>query len=268
MLNFAAISPHPPLIIPTIGKPEDIKLVLETIKGMKKLADIFSESGVETLILISPHAPLQFDQFTVNKALSFSGNFQNFGDFKTEIILKNDHGLINEIEKNCKKQKIPIKSIDLIELDHGSLVPLYFLSQGSPNFKLVHLAFSFLDFKIHYNFGKTLKKAIDSYSLINTNKKIGIVASGDLSHRLLANAPGGYSPEGKKFDKKLIDLIEKKDIKGILNLDPDFIEAAGECGFRSILILLGALDGLNWEPEILSYEGPFGVGYLVVNFKI
>ena len=59
----------------------------------------------------------------------------------------------------------------------------------------------------------------------------------------------------------------KKDIKGILNLDLDFVEAAGECGLRSILILLGALDGLNWKPEILSYEAPFGVGYLVTNIK-
>jgi aromatic ring-opening dioxygenase LigB subunit len=280
MLTFASITPHPPLIIPTIGKPEDLKLVQNTVKAMEKLAGIFNNSEVETLILISPHGPLQFDQFTINKALSFEGHFKNFGDFETEIIFRNDLRLVQEIEKNLKEQKIPVRSVDLIELDHGSLVPLYYLSLPSskkssgedknktPDFKLIHLAFSLLDFKTHFEVGKILKKAIDSYSLIRANKRIGIVASGDLSHRLLPDAPGGFSPEGKKFDKKLISLIEKKDVKGILNLDPDFVEAAGECGFRSILILLGALNGLNWKPEILSYEGPFGVGYLVVNFKL
>jgi len=263
MLAFASICPHPPLIIPTIGKPEDLKLVQNTVKAMEKLAGIFNNSGVETLILISPHGPLQFDQFTINKALSFEGNFENFGDEETELIFRNDLKLVQEIEKNLKKEKIPVRTVDIIELDHGSLVPLYYLSKLKPDFKLVHLAFSFLDFKTHLEAGKTIQRAIN-----NERRAIGIVASGDLSHRLIPDAPGGFSPEGKKFDKKLISLIEKKDVKGILNLDPDFVEAAGECGFRSALILLGALNGLNWKPEILSYEGPFGVGYMVANFKL
>ena len=263
-LVFASISPHPPLIIPTIGKPEDLKLVASTIKGMEKLSEIFRDSGAETLVLISPHGPLQFDQFTINQSPSFEGNLHNFGDFETEFIFRNDRELIKAIEKNCKNQKIPVRMLDLLELDHGSLVPLYFLSQKSQrDFKLVQLAFSFLDFQTHFNFGKIIKEVTQQES-----KKIGLVASGDLSHRLLPDAPGGYSPEGKKFDKKLMSLIEKKDIKGILNLHPDFVEAAGECGLRSVLILLGTLEGLNWKPEILSYEGPFGVGYMVANFKL
>lgn len=264
MLSFAAICPHPPLIIPTIGKPEDLKLVSNTIKEMEKISEIFHKSEVETLILISPHGPLQFDQFTINQSSSFQGNLHNFGDFETEFIFRNDRELIKTIEKNCRNQKIPIRLVDILDLDHGSLVPLYFLSNKSKHdFKLIHLAFSFLDFKAHFDFGKIIQSAIK-----DNPKKIGIVASGDLSHRSTKNAPGGYSPEGKKFDEKLIKLIEKKDVQGILNLDLDFVEAAGECGLRSILILLGVLDGLNWKPEILSYEGPFGVGYMVVNFKL
>jgi len=264
MLSFAAITPHPPLIIPTIGKPEDLKLVPNTIKEMEKISEIFHKSGVETLILISPHGPMQFDQFTINQSPSFQGNLNNFGDYETEFIYRNDRELIKKIERNCKNQKIPIRLVDILELDHGSLIPLYFLSNKiKGDFKLVHLAFSFLDFKTHFNFGKIIQSIIK-----DSPKKIGLVASGDLSHRSAKNAPGGYSPEGKKFDEKLIKLIEKKDVQGILNLDLDFVEAAGECGLRSILILLGALDGLNWKPEILSYEAPFGVGYLVVNFEI
>jgi len=45
---------------------------------------------------------------------------------------------------------------------------------------------------------------------------------------------------------------------------------AGECGLRSFCFLLGILEasGIDWQPEILAYEGPFGVGYLVANFKL
>jgi aromatic ring-opening dioxygenase LigB subunit len=91
-----------------------------------------------------------------------------------------------------------------------------------------------------------------------------------MSHRLKEDGPYGLHPSGPKFDQKFIELLKKKDITGILDLDLDFLEEAGECGLRSFCMLLGALEGtkINWQPEILSYEGPFGVGYLVANLKI
>jgi AmmeMemoRadiSam system protein B len=106
-------------------------------------------------------------------------------------------------------------------------------------------------------------------NIINqTNKRIAVVASGDLSHRLTKDAPAGYSPIGKEFDKKIIKLLKEKKIKEILNLDPKFVDQAGECGFRSILILLGVFKDINFDFDVLSYQGPFGIGYLVANFKI
>ena len=267
-LVFASICPHPPLIIPTIGKPNDLKLVAKTIRAMEELAKIFKETKTGTVILISPHGPFQPDQFIINQSPTLTGNFYNFGDVETELFFKNDQNFLKEIETETKNAKIPLGKVNIEEIDHGSLVPLYYLRKSKLDFKIVPLAFSLLDFKTHFAFGKAIQKAIINYCTIRANSTIGIVASGDLSHRLTLDAPAGYSPRGKEFDEKLIELIGKKDVKGILNLDPDLIEDAGECGFRSILILLGALDGLNWQPEILSYEGPFGVGYSVINFKI
>ena len=81
-------------------------------------------------------------------------------------------------------------------------------------------------------------------------------------------APAGYDPLGKIFDEKLAKALSCVDIKSILNLGTELIERAGECGLRSAVILLGALDGLKVKPEILSYEGPFGVGYLVASFEV
>ena len=57
----------------------------------------------------------------------------------------------------------------------------------------------------------------------------------------------------------------------ILNMGEELVEEAGECGFRSIIILLGALSNLQqttYNLQLLSYEGPFGVGYLIANVKI
>jgi len=54
----------------------------------------------------------------------------------------------------------------------------------------------------------------------------------------------------------------------LFNLDPQVIDKAGECGFRSLMILAGILDQLAINPELLSYEGPFGVGYAVASFTV
>ena len=95
----------------------------------------------------------------------------------------------------------------------------------------------------------------------------GASCFGDLSHRLI-HAPAGYEPLGTEFDRKLVDVVSRLDAQAVLDLDPNLIERAGECGLRSITILLGALQGLAVKPQVLSYEGPFGVGYMVASFSI
>jgi len=263
MLTFAAFLPHPPIIIPTIGSPLDLQKVSKTLKSIEKITEIFGQTHSETVIIVSPHAPLFPDAFSLNLSPTFVGRFLNFGDFSTELMYKNDLNLANSILEATNSTNIPIRTIQSNELDHGTLVPLYFLSQTQPSINLVSLGFSFLSRVTHYNFGKLLQKVI-----LKENKKIAFVASGDLSHRLTKEAPAGFSPKGKEFDEKIVKLLQEKNVQGILNFDENLAEEAGECGYRSLLILLGILDSINWKPEILSYEGPFGVGYLVANFSI
>lgn len=38
---------------------------------------------------------------------------------------------------------------------------------------------------------------------------------------------------------------------------------AGECGYRSMLVAIGVAQGGTQNCEVISYEAPFGVGYLV-----
>lgn len=115
----------------------------------------------------------------------------------------------------------------------------------------------------HYAWGKDIASRLK-------DKRLAWIASGDMSHRLCEDGPYGFHTLGPKFDKKFIELLKAKDIEGILNLDPELVEGAGECGLRSFYMMLGALtkEKTRWQSEILSYEGPFGVGYLVAEFKI
>ena len=104
---------------------------------------------------------------------------------------------------------------------------------------------------------------------MESDKKIAVISSSDLSHRLKKKSPGGYSPKGAKFDNKLIEYLAdpKTAAANILKMDSKLIEAAGECGLKPIVVLLGILDGLENEAKILAYQTDFGVGYLSLNFK-
>lgn len=258
---FSAIVPHPPILIPAIGK-ENINRLKATVDSYAKLEEDLYASQADTIIIISPHGRLQAEAFTINLSPEFKGNFEDFGDLTTKFSLKGDVALAHRIKEKFET-KVPLQLISEPKLDHGAAVPLYLLTGHLAKIKIIPLYYSGLDLTAHYNFGQTIKS-----KLLNSSERIAIIASGDLSHRLSENAPAGFSPKGKKFDKKLIDCLLKKQTEEIIRFKPELIAEAGECGLKSIMILLGVLDELKYEPQPLSYESPFGVGYLVMNFRL
>lgn len=262
MLVFACITPHPPILIESIGK-ENLEKIKKTREALLQLEEELYAAKPEIIVVISPHnSETHPDYFTVNLSPNFESDFREFGDFITKLSFKGNGQFAHQIKTEAE-DKIPTTLISSSVLDHGSLVPLYYLTKHLPNIAVVPVSFSLLDFNKHLLFGQILKRAC-----VKSNKRVAIVASGDLSHRLTKDAPAGYSPVGKIFDKKLIQALETKKTDEIFAFDDQFIEQAGECGLRSFLILLGTLSKINYQPELLSYEGPFGVGYLVMNFAI
>lgn len=267
-LNFAAISPHPPIIVPGIGSSQDSQKVAETVQAMRKLAKSFQEAEIDVLIVISPHMLIYSDRFNVCGMKKLFGSFAPFGAPDIIMEFTNDLELAREIDENSQKNNLKTllynNDGEFFEMDHGLMVPLNYLTgQQESALKVIPIAYSHVDRAQHFAFGQVLKDVLQKYPA-----RTGLVASGDLSHRLIQGAPGGYSKAGKEFDKKIVEDLKNAKIQEIMYYDEDFIEDAGECGYRSILILLGALDGLDIKPEILSYEGPFGVGYLVANYKL
>jgi len=199
---FAAISPHPPIILPSVGSEKDRAQVKNTIKVLENLGEILVKSKPNSIIISSPHQ------------------------------------------------------------DWGFNVPLFFLAKELKAEVKYYLT-GFESPEIHFNNGKKF------YQNLKNDKNYALIASGDLSHCLKEDGPYGFHPDGPKFDKALIEFLKKKDVKNFLKLDEMYPEA-GECGLRSFSFLLGILEEakINWKVEILSYEGPFGVGYLVANFKL
>jgi MEMO1 family protein len=263
MIVFSAITPHPPILIPEIGK-KNLQFVEKTTAAMTRLGEELYAAKPDTIVIISPHGPLLADAFALNMSTHFEVQFKEFGDLATHFSLKGDVGTIHHY-KELLEDKMPVVLVNQPELDHGAGVPLYFLTKGldKKKIKIVPVSYSLLDYEKHYQFGIKLQS-----DMLNDTRRIAIIASGDLSHRLTEDAPAGYSHWAKKFDETIVKKIKAKDGQGLLKLDPDFIEEAGECGLRSIIILMGILNSIDFKPEVYSYEGPFGVGYMVAHLAL
>ncbi|MDO8499485.1 MAG: AmmeMemoRadiSam system protein B [bacterium] len=262
-LVFAAITPHPPLLIPTIGK-DAIKKLKKTKEAMEKLEEDLYIAKPDTILIISPHGTLFPDAFVLNTMPEYETDFREFGDLSTKIKLKGDMGLAAKVHNVCGSSvDCPTTMISESNLDHGAGVPLVFLTPHLPNIKILPIGFSNLDWKKHVEFGYFIKDQIMDY-----DKRVAVIASGDLSHALTSDAPAGFNAAGPEFDKKIQELLANGNGSGMLQLDPTRVEAASECGLRSLLILMGVLKGINYSYKSYSYESPFGVGYLVANLVI
>jgi len=259
------IVPHPPLLIPDIGGSE-INKVRSTYEAMHKLGQNIAKLEPEVLLMISPHTPLYRDAFSIKGDEVLEGSFANFGCPQVRISKQNDLELAGALTEAADSEGLPLeKGAGTIsrwsrmgeQLDHGLLVPLYYLDQYLET-PIVALSISGLDYSSHFQLGRITRDTCDALG-----RRAVFVASGDLSHRLIKGAPAGYSPRGKEFDRRITDIAASGDFDALYDIDEDLVDEAGECGFRSIHTMWGALKNGTLQNAVLSYEGPFGVGYLV-----
>ena len=256
-ITFVGIAPHPPIMVPEVGR-EAITEVRESITAMRVFTERIIESGAETLLIISPHAPLDERAFVAYADATLYGDFANFRAAETKIELELDEELLTSTAHAAADSGYEIVCIKNYKLDHGTLVPLYFLHQNGWRGRVVALGYSFLPDEDHLRFGDCITRAANE-----TKRVVALVASGDLSHRLKPEAPAGYRADAHLFDEAVVESIRSNQPRRILDIDRSLRARAGECGYRSMLVALGAISEKHANCEVLNYEAPFGVGYLV-----
>ncbi len=258
------IVPHPPLIIPRIGRGQELKIE-KTIKEYDKIAKIIAELKPDTIVVTTPHSIMYSDYIHISPGKGAKGDFGEFGEPDVEFQVDYDTEFVNKLTEFAEKEEISAGTLGERKksLDHGTMVPLHFVNKYYIGYKLVRIAISGLSFIEHYNFGKCIAKTAKAL-----NRNVVFIASGDLSHMLKDEGPYGYSEEGPIFDKEITEAMQKGDFMKFLTLNEEFCEAAAECGLRSFIMMAGALDGKDVNSELLSYEGPYGVGYAVASFEV
>lgn len=264
------ILPHPPIIVPGIGHGRE-REASSTVEAVKRAAREIGKDKPTTIVLSTPHAASFRDYVYILDTETLAGDFAPFGSPDIKFSFINNTDLASLIAEKAALAGIGAGGLSESQkrrygindrIDHGALVPLCFIEKELEDFRLVCISTPFLPFQELYEFGKCIKEAVEE-----SDERVVYIASGDLSHRLTRDAPAGYDPKGREYDEALVEKVRLADVEGLLETDLGFLEKAGECGTRSIVMMFGALDGMKLKPDVYSYEGPFGVGYLIAKIE-
>ncbi len=263
------VLPHPPVIVP--GVDQGTMLAGRTVAALRELAGSFAALRPETVVILSPHAPLFSDYLFMYDAPVLEGSLSRFGAPQARLSLDQDQELHQEIKRRLEQAGIAGGSLSSAQmrqhqvesaLDHGVIVPLYFLAEKYGAFKLVAMSCSNLSLPQLYQVGDLIRQAA-----ARLNRRVVIVASGDQSHKVNDESPYGACPEGAEYDGQVVAALKAGSLQQLLGIDAKVRSRAAECGYRSMVILCGAFSRQAVLTRVLSYEAPYGIGYCVGDIK-
>lgn len=260
----AIITPHPPVLLPEVGGGRE-REIAATDRAMRTAAETVAAWQPDVIIVSSPHTILYRDYFHIAPGDGAVGDMGRFGAPEVRIQASYDTLLREEIIRRAEAEGLHAGTLGQRdpELDHGVLIPLYYLRKAGVRCPIVRMGLSGFSPLDHYRLGKCVQDAVNALG-----RRAVFLASGDLSHKLKADGPYGYAPEGPQFDDAVTRTMASGDFLEFLTIDPALCERAAECGLRSFQMMAGALDGLAVEPQLLSHEGTFGVGYAIALFPV
>lgn len=258
--------PHPPLIIPAVGGGREHE-IQATVNAYREVGRRIAALAPDTVVIASPHSIMYRDYLHISPGKGARGSFAQFRVPQATYECTYDQQFVAALEAACLAEQLPAGTQGERDphLDHATMIPLHFIqgacTRDDAGPMVVRMGLSGLSPALHYHVGSLVQRVASVM-----HRRVVFVASGDLSHKLLAEGPYGFAPEGPEFDKRVCRDFESADFLDLLCMDRGFAERAAECGLRSFQIMAGALDRTDVRPELLSYEGPFGVGYGIAAF--
>lgn len=258
----AYMVPHPPMIVPDIGRGSE-EQIRETITAYERVADEIAALRPDTIVITSPHSIMYADYFHISPGSTAKGSFAGFRAPQVRFSETYDEELRDEIIRLAEEADFPAGTLGERDksLDHGTMVPLWFIRSRYKGGSIIRIGLSGLPLTDHYRLGMFIQQAAE-----NTGKRVVIIGSGDLSHKLQEYGPYGYAPEGPVYDDRIMDVMGRAAFGELFDFDESFCDKAAECGHRSFVILAGALDGMQVRAEKMSHQDVTGVGYGICIF--
>lgn len=270
-LEAAFILPHPPLAVHEVGRGRE-EGIASTLAGFDEVAQRIETIAPDDIVIISPHAAYYADWIYMASGGGAHGDLAQFGAPDVEVDLRYDGPLRASIERAAEERGIPAGEIPggARPLDHGVMVPLSFVDKRYPadRYQAVLMGGSALPREQLLGFGRCIADACAA-----SGKRCVLLVSGDLSHKLEADGPYGFDPAGPQFDDAFVQIVEEGRPAAFADIDARMCEDAAECGLSGFIMMAGALEraselsGQGFSSELISHEGPFGVGYGVAAFE-
>ncbi len=260
----AVMVPHPPLIIPDVGRGQE-KAIQATIDAYHEAAKKIASWKPDTVVVLSPHSIMYADYFHISPGTGARGDFGQFRAPQVKIQVQYDTELVEALSQEAEAREIPAGTMGERDsrLDHATMIPLWFLNHYYTDYKTVRIGLSGLPLSQHYMLGQCIQKAAEL-----CGRNIVVIGSGDLSHKLKEDGPYGFQKEGPEYDSRIMEVMGAAAFDQLFDFTEEFCDKAAECGHRSFVIMAGTLDRLAVKTEKLSYEGTFGVGYGVCTYEV
>jgi len=255
--------PHPPVALPAVGRGQE-KGMNKSLAAFDEVARDVSALAPDTIVYITPHNVLYADYFHISPGAAARGDFSRFGARGVKLETRYDEEFVGVLTRIAEENGVPAgtRGEKDARLDHGVAVPMWFINNRYAEYMAVRVSQSGLSPSEHYMFGQLIAEAADI-----TGRKTVLIASSDLSHKLTHDGPYGFSREGPVFDGEISKALADGDFLALFNIPGELRERAAECGYNSLMILAGCFDRRKVDARLLSYEGPFGVGYAVASFS-
>lgn len=253
---------HPPLILPNIGRGEE-KKIAEITKAYQEAADEIRKMDPDTIVIVSPHAPSYLDYIQLTAPATSKGSMAQFRDPYDTFVIHNDLELVDEMEKLAKAEGFPMGTLGQQngDLDHGTMVPLYFISDLLDKKKVIRMGIGGLSNLDHYHAGQILAKAAN-----NLGRKVAVIASGDLSHCQKADSSYGYKACGPAYDKEIMEIMGDGDFLKLVEMPEKVADEAMVCGHKPFCVMAGSFDGYKPDSKALAHSAEFGVGYGIATY--
>ena len=258
----AFMVPHPPMIVPAVGRGSEAQ-VTETARAYEQVAAEVAALKPDTILITSPHSVMYADYFHISPGSGAKGSFRQFHAPLVRFSEQYDTELVGRICALADAAGFPAGTLGERDaaLDHGTMVPLWFIRNKYQGGKIVRIGLSGLPLTDHYRFGQMIAQAAG-----DLGRRTLLIASGDLSHKLQDYGPYGFAKEGPEYDSRIMDVCGRAAFGELFDFSEDFCDKAAECGHRSFVIMAGAFDGLRVKAEALCHQDVTGAGYGICTF--
>jgi AmmeMemoRadiSam system protein A len=246
---------HAAVVVPDVARHR-ARQCSDTTRAMGDVAARLCAHAPDVLVVISPHAARHATRWGICTETPLQGDFGKFGATQIGITLPGAPDAAARLAPLARELKLTTREL-AGTLDHGALVPLHFVHKAGWNGPTLVLAPPLSGARTEERMGQAIARAAEE-----AGERWAILASGDMSERLIPGAPGGYHPLAKEFDRTFKARIDAGDLRGACAIDSDLRELAGEDVVVPCRVASAAVGYRSQGHHTYAYQRPFGVGYI------